>query len=246
MPVHDWTRVDAGIFHSFHLSWISRIMEALNEGVLPATYYALAEQQAGIIGPDVLTLQRHRIGNGPTSVPAEEGGEVVTQTQPAVRFRTSIARTRRSRPLPRHLAIRHVTDDRLVAVVEIVSPGNKSSKNALKAFVRKVIACLDRQIHFLVVDLFPPGPRDPHGIHGAILAEMGAGPFELSDDQPLTLVSYQAVEPPVAYIEPTAVGCPLVSMPLFLTTERYVKVPLEPAYEQAWRGVPQVIREELR
>ncbi len=22
MPIHDWTRVDAGLFHAFHQSWI--------------------------------------------------------------------------------------------------------------------------------------------------------------------------------------------------------------------------------
>jgi hypothetical protein len=25
MPIHDWTKVDAGIFHAFHLHWIAAI-----------------------------------------------------------------------------------------------------------------------------------------------------------------------------------------------------------------------------
>jgi hypothetical protein len=25
MPMHDWTRVEAGIFHAFHHSWIDEI-----------------------------------------------------------------------------------------------------------------------------------------------------------------------------------------------------------------------------
>jgi hypothetical protein len=41
MPVHDWTRVSDGIFHSFHLSWTDEIMAALNAGLLPSDYYAL-------------------------------------------------------------------------------------------------------------------------------------------------------------------------------------------------------------
>src|SRR6266849_3910349 len=57
MPIHDWTRVDAGIFHAFHHSWIEEIARALNRGVLPADYYALPEQHAAGFGPDVLTLQ---------------------------------------------------------------------------------------------------------------------------------------------------------------------------------------------
>jgi hypothetical protein len=32
MPVHDWSRVDAGIFHALHTVWCSR----LQEGQLPA------------------------------------------------------------------------------------------------------------------------------------------------------------------------------------------------------------------
>jgi hypothetical protein len=55
MPVHDWTRVDAGIFHVFHHRWISAISDALNQGILPPDYYALPEQHAAGFGPDVLT-----------------------------------------------------------------------------------------------------------------------------------------------------------------------------------------------
>jgi hypothetical protein len=42
MPVHDWTRVDAGIFHHFRQSWLLALIRALNEGGLPSDYYALA------------------------------------------------------------------------------------------------------------------------------------------------------------------------------------------------------------
>jgi hypothetical protein len=54
MPIHDWTRVDAGIFHDFHHEWISMVRRALNNGLLPPEYYALAEQQAAGFGPDPL------------------------------------------------------------------------------------------------------------------------------------------------------------------------------------------------
>ena len=35
MPMHDWTRVPAGIFHAFHHAWISAISDSLNGGILP-------------------------------------------------------------------------------------------------------------------------------------------------------------------------------------------------------------------
>ncbi len=56
MPVHDWTRVDAGIFHAFHFGWLTHLSEALNGGLLPEGFYALAEQHAGRTIPDILTL----------------------------------------------------------------------------------------------------------------------------------------------------------------------------------------------
>ena len=35
MPIHDWTRVDAGIFHHFHQRWIVAITDVLNQRLLP-------------------------------------------------------------------------------------------------------------------------------------------------------------------------------------------------------------------
>src|SRR5436853_751119 len=84
MPVHDWTRVDAGIFHAFHHDWITEIARALNRGLLPAEYYALPEQIAGGLGPDVLTLR------GPGTSPAvgpPDGGVVLALEPPKVRIR---------------------------------------------------------------------------------------------------------------------------------------------------------------
>jgi hypothetical protein len=57
MPIHDWTRVTAGIWHDFHGVWISELRTALNDGLLPSEYYALSEQIAGPRGPEVLTPQ---------------------------------------------------------------------------------------------------------------------------------------------------------------------------------------------
>ena len=68
MGVHDWTRVDAGIFHDFHTVWISNLRSALNAGVLPDTYYALAEQHAGETIADILTLHTSETGDTGSSM----------------------------------------------------------------------------------------------------------------------------------------------------------------------------------
>ena len=47
MPIHDWTAVDAGIFHHFHHDWMSEISRHLNRRLRGTEYYAQAEQIAG-------------------------------------------------------------------------------------------------------------------------------------------------------------------------------------------------------
>ncbi len=46
MPIHDWARVPAGLFHDFHQSWSIRIKDALNAGRLPDSLSALVEQKS--------------------------------------------------------------------------------------------------------------------------------------------------------------------------------------------------------
>ena len=48
-----------------------------------------------------------------------------------------------------------------MAVIEIVSPGNKSSKAAIRSFVDKAVQFLHQGVHLLIIDLFPPTPATP-------------------------------------------------------------------------------------
>jgi hypothetical protein len=245
MPIHDWTRVEDGIFHHFHLHWIGVISSTLNAGLLPAGFYALAEQVAAGREPDVLALEQV----GPTSAdfvasenengdPSEPSGGVAVRTAPPkVRFK-SVAENEWYARKQNRVAIRHVTGDAVVAMIEIVSPGNKASRHALHAFVEKAREFLEGGIHLLVLDLFPPSPRDPQGIHGAIWSAIENDNFHLPADEPLTLVAYEATPVKQAYIEPSAIGRPLVDMPLFLFPGGYVDVPLEATYQAAFEGVP--------
>jgi hypothetical protein len=243
MPVQDWTRVDAGIFHAFHHDWITDISRALNGGVLPAGYYSLPEQFAGGIGPDVLTLRRPG-GNGtPPPVPPD-GGIALGVAPPKVRIRMGCPANRYAAKA-KSVAIRHVSDHQVVAMVEIISPGNKNNQNGLNAFVRKTHEVLAAGIHLLLVDLFPPGSRDPRGIHGAVWGEDCDPDYALPEDKPLTCVSYVGGAGAEAFIELVAVGDELPDMPLFLTPEVYVTVPLEATYQSAWAGMPSYWREVL-
>jgi hypothetical protein len=249
MPVHDWTRVTAGIFHHFHLQWLAALSTALNDGRMPANYYALAEQIAGNLGPDVLTLEI----DTPNGAPAQEapgadsdtaGGPPVALAEPRVRF---TAETEMDQYVLKQntLVIHHTSGDRVVALVEIVSAGNKASRHGIRTFVEKAASALYRGYHLLILDLQPPGPRDPHGIHGAIWEEIADDSFRLPADKPLTLVAYRAGLTKRAYIEPVAVDDVLPDMPLYLREGLYVNVPLEEAYRAAWQTVPQRWRRVL-
>ena len=48
----------AGLFHHFHLNWISALCTHLNSGDLPSGYYALAEQVASGPIPDLTKVNR--------------------------------------------------------------------------------------------------------------------------------------------------------------------------------------------
>ncbi len=97
----------------------------------------------------------------------------------------------------------------------------------------------------LILDLIPPTPRDPHGIHAVIWETLRVGTFLPPEGQPLTFVSYEAGPIKVAYVEPLAVGQALPSMPLFLETGWHVPVPLEATYQNAWDGTPAYFRDIL-
>ncbi len=56
MPIHDWTRLEAGDFHDFHQCWVVAIRNSLNSGLLPLDHMAMAEQITGRPVPEVVTL----------------------------------------------------------------------------------------------------------------------------------------------------------------------------------------------
>jgi hypothetical protein len=247
MPIHDWTRVKAGIFHDFHHDWITEIKHALNRGVLPEGYYALAEQFAAGFGPDVLTLQG--VGDdgasseGPQEMPTA-GGIGVRLAAPKLQpvAETDMEFYRRKQ---KALVVRHVSGDRIVAMIEIVSPGNKAARNPLRAFVQKAAELLDNGIHLLIIDLHPPGRRDPEGIHREIWQEVAGQEVDAPPDQPLTLAAYETGNALRAYVVRAAVGDALTDMPLFLEPGQAVTVPLEATYNAAFAEVPRRWRRVL-
>jgi hypothetical protein len=234
MPIHDWSHVDVNLFHDFHQTWTINIRNALNGGLLPPGYSALVEQHAGGVEPDVLTLESRKRGKPPAG--GRSGGAVLTAPVPADWQRIESTGKILARRANR-VTIRHSLG-RVVCVLEIVSPGNKSGKAALARFVEKTVDFLEAGVHVLVVDLFPPSVRDPQGIHKAIWDEIDQQPFELPPGKPLTLAAYVASDVKTAYVYPVGVGNVLPDMPAWLDEDSYVPVPLEATYQTTWDSCP--------
>jgi hypothetical protein len=97
---------------------------------------------------------------------------------------------------------------------------------------------LENGVHLLVVDLHPPGRRDPFGIHAAIWEEITGAEPTAAPDKPLTLAAYETDTAVRAYVIRAAVGDVLADMPLFLEPGQAVTVPLEATYQAAFADVP--------
>jgi hypothetical protein len=237
MPMHDWTRVPAGLFHHFHQDWSIEIARTLNRGLLPRGLSALVEQRAGPRESDVLAIERP---HPPSPSDPDNQGGVVTVERPVTRIirrcTKEIYAVRANRIVVRH----HL--GRIVSVIEIVSPGNKDSRAALRDFVDKTIDFLRAGIHVLIIDLFPPTPRDPFGIHKVIWDEIEEEDFVFPEGKDRILASYETGAEHAAYIEPVGVGDKLPNMPLFLMSGMHLKVPLELTYQATWEASPEEMR----
>jgi len=215
---------------------------------MPEGYFAYVEQQT----PVVEKKNRHEAD----VVAIEIETRSKRRPKPAHRGATSLLEPPRARVIQEliesdaafyarkanRITIRHQLGE-VVAVIEIVSPGNKDGKKSFESFVEKAVEFLRGGIHLLIIDLFPPTSRDPQGIHKAIAGEFTDLPFKLPSGKRLTLVSYRASSPVTAYVEPVAVGDKLPAMSLFLTADLHVPVPLESTYMATWAVCPEPTRE---
>ena len=251
VPIHDWTRAPAGAWHHFHYYWVAEIGRQLNGGVLPEPYYALAEPQGGFsvggdgdggddepgarrFGGDLLTLQR--------GTDAGDGGIALADRPPRATVTAPLSLTYRG---PRRIAVRHGSGDRTVALIEVASPGNRHGVTKINAFCDKVEAALRGGVHVLLIDLFPPTALLPSGLHGEVVGRFGAA-YEPPGGEPLAVASYRSAgEAASTFVEPLRPGDAPPTVPLFLTAERYVNLPLADGYAAAFAAAPRHHRAAL-
>jgi hypothetical protein len=183
MPIHDWTRVCDAAYHNFQLDWSCRVCDHLNNGILPPLIYAMTETLELRPPAEFCRLPEPE---GPLVLRRwDENLPDATEQPPRARFQFHDDR--------QHYACKIVTirDDlhRPIAALFWVTRQDKETPYRLDAIVRHAVGALTRDINLLVIDLFPPSIRDPHGIHKAIWDQLKEEPFELPPDKPLTLAS---------------------------------------------------------
>ncbi len=241
MPVHDWKRVTAGTFHDFHLAWIAELRRALNGGLLPSDYYAMAEQRAAEFEPDLLTLERRDATAArydPSDSAHPDGGTALATARPAARLIGEVDDDALYALKRRTVTIRHATNDRIVALIEIASPGNQDRAQSVKRFVDKAVAALQCGYHLVVVELFRPRASGPGGLASAVWEAVGGEGLTWPAAEPLSAASFRVSDKIQCYAEPFAIGSPLPPIPLFYDPDWYVSLPLEQTYRLAYDGVP--------
>jgi hypothetical protein len=136
------------------------------------------------------------------------------------------------------LVVREVRGDRVIALIEIVSHGNKSTEFAVERFVHEVATAMMNGIHVAVIDLQKPGKWNPRGMHDVIWRAIGEDGFEPPPEKPFTLASYTGSPDLTCYVKSATIGDCLFPLPLFLDAEHYVHLPLEETYLANYAGVP--------
>src|SRR5262245_60024284 len=139
MPIHNWKNAPPGLFHHFHQEWTVRLCSVLNKSVLPSEFFAMIEQKAVGVEPDVMTLKG--VGASAASLRDRPSGIALAEARPKVFYTTQVSDQIAYARKANRISVR-TTDGELVAVIEFVSPGNKHDKSALDKFVDTAVRFL--------------------------------------------------------------------------------------------------------
>jgi hypothetical protein len=124
----------------------------------------------------------------------------------------------------------------VVAVIELVSPGNKDRQEARDGFTAKCLAYLQRGLGLIVVDAVTERNA---GFFAALMNRLGLAGGEVVADAPeLHAVAYRPIQRNERseldiWLHPLTIGAVLPTLPLALRGAGCVPVDLEATYMQA-------------
>lgn len=219
---------------SFHVNWAGAMADALNERLLPPGYFAEEQTHRGArVEIDVATYEA-----AGESVAPRNGGIATlparTWTPPAPALVVPTA-------FPDNFEVLVFESEggaRLVAAIELVSPGNKDRPAHRRAFAIKCASYLCQGIGLVVVDIVTSRQAN---MHNAIVDMLGCGTAALlPPDALLYATAYRPIvraeqEQIDIWSEVLGLERPLPTMPLALTADLCLPLDLEATYTAACR-----------
>src|SRR5262245_48290495 len=170
-------------WRSFHVAWAAAMARLLNQGVLPAGYYAVPlVDRDGPIEIDVATLREHD-----APAPAN-GAKPQAWAPPAPGLAIAV-----ELPGSDAVEVQVFADDgdpRLAAAIELVSPRNKDRPQSRQAFAVKCVGYLQQGSSVVVVDTVTTRRAD---LNAAIM-ELLKVESKSAIPAGLSAVSYRVVE----------------------------------------------------
>lgn len=239
MPLRDHFRPPVEKKHSWdalHAMWPAEIVRQLFP-ILPAGYLAAPGVHLGTFFEiDVSVYDADRAAERAEEAGASEGGvAALAPPIPTLTLETDW-------PDQDEYEVR-VYDDRhgrrLVAAIELVSPGNKDRSESRRAFVAKVAALLQEDVCVALVDLVTIRQSN---LYGDVLELIGRPDLAAGvQDTFLYAATLRGRKPlrqrPLldTWFYPMIVGQPLPSLPIWLDVDLRVMLDLEVCYEEACR-----------
>jgi hypothetical protein len=219
-PRADW--------QSFHHRWATTMANALDR-TLPERFFARVEVNVGLeAGADVTEEEILGTGgNGSTATAVQTYAPPAKMVIPAIYPAEASVQIRDAR-----------RGARLVAAIELVSPGNKDRPDRRRAFAVKALAYLQHGVGLVMVDAVLV-PR--FNLHNEVIRLMGLGPpFLLEGEPPAYAVGYQPVGENdqgqiVAWPHLLEVGESLPTVPLYLRGTGCIPLGLEETYMETRR-----------
>jgi hypothetical protein len=219
-------------WESFHSSWATKLADALTERWLPPNYIAEEHVHFGpSVEIDVATFAREASA-------ATELGPAVATVGPKV-WSPPAADGVLAAAFPETFEVRVLsteTGPRLVAAIELVSPGNKDRPAERRAFAAKCAGYLAQGVSVIVVDIVTNRRAN---LHNEVLQVMEtAEGLRLPADTGLYAVAYRPLRREAGdeidlWRRPLALGEPLPTLPLGLRADLVIPVDFEATYAEA-------------
>ena len=234
MPLLDHFRPPLSQNHSwesFHSNWATRLSDAIN-AQLPAEFFAEEHTHFGRVEIDVTTFERDEPG------PIRNGAPVAV-AEPTV-WKPPAAAVTVPAVFPDSFQVRvfnTTSGPTLVAVIELVSPGNKDRAEERQAFAIKSASYLHQGVSLIIVDVVTNRGGNLHNETARLFSDDPRLPMTGTD---LYAVAYRPVVRDErseidVWLHPLAVGQSLPTLPLRLTGDLFIPVDLDASYTEACR-----------